>query len=149
MPNFKINWQNDTLDKERAEKMKDLGILMLRIGIASLMLFGHGSEKLVNFSERAATFADPLGVSPAVSLSLTIFAEFFCSIAILFGFFTRYATVPLIITMLVAAFVIHGDDPWKKQEMAILYLVPYISLLISGGGRYSVDRKLFGGRFGS
>lgn len=149
MPKFNINWHNDSADKEKAEKMKDIGILILRIGIGALMLFGHGSEKLVSFAERADTFPDPLGVTPAVSLSLTVFAEFFCSIAILFGFFTRYATIPLIITMLVAIFVIHGDDPWQKQEFATLYLVPYITLLVSGGGRYSVDRKLFGGRFGS
>ena len=49
--------------------------------------------------------------------------------------------------MLVAIFIIHGDDPWKKQEFATLYLIPYIALAFSGGGRYSVDRKLFGGRF--
>ena len=143
MTKYDINWSDDNKNDAKNAKLKDMGLLLLRVSIASLMLFGHGFEKLVGFSEKAAHFPDPLGFGPVVSLSLTIFAEFFCSIAILFGFFTRYATVPLIITMLVAIFVIHGDDPWKKQEFATLYLVPYFTLLFTGSGRYSVDFKLF------
>ena len=141
--NFDINWRDDSANIEKQAKLVDIGLLILRIGIASLMLFGHGFDKLVNFTEKAETFADPIGFGPVVSLSLAIFAEFFCSIAILFGFFTRYATIPLIITMLVAIFIIHADDPWKKQEFATLYLIPYISILFAGAGRYSVDSKLF------
>jgi len=143
MTKFDINWRDDSKDIEKQAKLKDTGLLLLRIGIASLMLFGHGFDKLVGFSEKALHFPDPLGFGSAVSLGLTVFAEFFCSVAILFGFFTRYATVPLIITMLVAIFVIHGDDPWGKREFATLYLIPYISLLFAGSGRYSVDFKLF------
>lgn len=143
MNNFKINWHDDSADIAKQQKLIDLGLLLLRIGIASLMLFGHGFEKLVGFSEKAVHFPDPLGVGSAISLGLTVFAEFFCSIAILFGFFTRYATIPLIITMLVAILIIHGDDPWSKKEFATLYLVPYVALLFAGSGRYSIDFKLF------
>ncbi len=143
MTKFKINWHDDNADKEKKQKLIDTGLLVLRIGIASLMLFGHGFEKLVNFSEKAVNFPDPLGVGSVTSLTLTVFAEFFCSIAIMFGFFTRYAAIPLIIMMLVAIFIIHGDDPWSKKELAALYIVPYVTLLFSGSGRYSVDFKLF------
>ncbi len=143
MTKFDINWSDDSKELATQAKLKDIGLLILRVSIASLMLFGHGFEKLVGFSEKAMHFPDPLGFGSVTSLGLTVFAEFFCSIAILFGFFTRYATVPLIITMLVAVFVIHGDDPWGKKEFATLYLVPYIALLIAGSGRYSVDFKLF------
>ncbi len=143
MTKYDINWHDDSKDIAKQAKLKDIGLLALRIGIASLMLFGHGFEKLVGFSDIAVNFPDPLGFGSVTSLGLTVFAEFFCSVAILFGFFTRYATVPLIITMLVAIFVIHGDNPWDKKEMAILYLVPYLSLLFAGSGRYSVDYKLF------
>jgi len=147
MVKFNINWGNPDQNQEKQEKLKDIGLLFLRIGISSLMLFGHGFEKLVNFSDKASSFADPFGFGPAFSLALAVFAEFFCSVAVMFGFFTRYAVIPLIITMLVAIFIIHLDDPWKKQEFATLYLIPYITLAFSGGGRYSVDRKLFGGKF--
>lgn len=143
MNKFNINWHNDSQEIAKQQKLKDIGLLVLRIGIASLMLFGHGFEKLVSFSEIAVRFPDPLGVGSTTSLVLTIFAEFFCSIAILFGFFTRYATIPLIVSMLVVILIIHSDDPWSKKEFATLYLIPYLTLLFTGSGRYSIDFKLF------
>ena len=36
-------------------------------------------------------------------------------------------------------FVIHGDDPFKKMEMALLFLSAYIVIMISGPGKISVD----------
>lgn len=106
------------------------------------MLVCHGWGKLLAFPEKYASFPDPLGVSPAISMALAVGAEVFCSLAIILGIATRAASVPLIITMLVAAFVIHADDPWQKKEFAIMYLIPFTTLLLTGGGRYSVDEKL-------
>lgn len=119
----------------------DWGLLVLRVGVAALMLFGHGWGKLSSFSERADSFADPLGVGPTMSLGLTVFAEFFCSALIGFGLFTRLAAVPLVINMAVAAFVIHADDLWGKKELAVIYLLIYLALLLCGPGRISLDRK--------
>ena len=143
---FSINWRDDSYYKEKQEKLKDIGLLVLRLLAAGMMLFGHGFDKLVNFSAKAETFADPIGFGPVFALVLAVFAEFFCSVAILFGFMTRYAAIPLVITMLVAAFVIHSDDPWSKKEFALIYLVPFLTILIAGAGRYSVDARIFGGR---
>jgi len=55
------------------------------------------------------------------------------------GLLTRMAVVPLIITMLVAAFVIHGGDPFKKMESALLYLIPFIVIFWQGAGKFSID----------
>jgi putative oxidoreductase len=49
------------------------------------------------------------------------------------------ATIPLIITMSVAAFVAHGADPFGKKELALLYLVIYLFLLFAGSGKFSID----------
>ncbi len=115
------------------------GLLVLRVGTGSFMLFGHGWVKLSNFAEYATKFADPYGFGATASLVLAIFAEFFCSTAIIFGFLTRLATIPLIITMSTAAFIIHGADPLGRQELALVYLVVFLTLLVSGAGRYSLD----------
>lgn len=139
MQKIKSNWVQPNFQEDRSETLRNWGLLLLRVGVASLMLFGHGFDKLVNFTDKAANFPDPIGVGPAVSLALAVLAEFFCSVAIGFGFATRLATIPLIITMITAAFVIHGGDPWGKKELAILYLIPYIALLFTGAGRYSID----------
>jgi putative oxidoreductase len=45
--------------------------------------------------------------------------------------------------MWVAAFVQHGDDPFGRMEKAMLYLVVFIVLTFLGGGKYSVDDRLY------
>jgi putative oxidoreductase len=104
-----------------------------------MMLVNHGWPKLSGFAGKMTSFPDPLGLSSPVSLALAVFAEFFCSLAILLGWHTRWAAVPLVITMLVAAFVVHADDPWHKKEFALLYAAPLATMILTGAGRYSID----------
>jgi putative oxidoreductase len=120
-------------------KNVDFSILILRIGISGLMLT-HGYPKLLKlFEGEPVAFASVFGLSAIVSLILAVFAEFLCSIFIILGYYTRLAAVPLIITMSVAAFHIHRDDPFSVKEKALLFLLFYIMLLLTGAGKYSVD----------
>lgn len=118
---------------------KDIGLLVLRVGVGALML-PHGWGKLMNFSNMKDSFPDPIGLGSTISLTGAVFAEVFCAIAIIIGLFTRFACIPLLVTMLVAAFIIHGSDPWSKKEFALLYAIPFLSLIFTGSGSYSVDR---------
>ena len=104
------------------------------------MLMNHGLDKLMHFSQKAGGFADPFGIGSAASLSLTIFAEFFCSVFIILGLFTRLACVPLIINMCVALFIAHKGDFFGKGELAGLFLICYVALLFAGPGKVSLDR---------
>lgn len=120
----------------------DLALLVARIAIAALMLT-HGLPKMqMLFSGGPVRFPAVAGMSAGLSLALAVFAEVFCSILILVGFATRLATVPLIITMLVAIFSIHAADVFAKKELAVIYLAGYIVLLFSGSGKYSADYLL-------
>lgn len=117
----------------------DLALLIARVGIAALMLT-HGIPKLLMlFSGAPVQFPPVMGMSAELSLSLTVFAEVFCSVFILAGFATRLAVVPLAITMLVAVFLILGADPLKVKEPALQYLLVYIVLAVAGSGKYSLD----------
>lgn len=127
------------LSSPTADWRTDFGLLLLRVSVGAMMLFSHGWGKLTNFATFSEQFADPLGVGSTTSLTLTVFAEFFCSIALILGLATRLAAIPLLITMLVAAFVIHAADPWPKQEFPLLFAIIYASLIFLGSGRYSVD----------
>jgi len=118
-----------------------LPILWLRILGGGFML-AHGIPKLMKVLAGDFQFADPFGIGPAASLILTVFAEVLCAIFILVGFKTRAATIPLMITMLVAAFLIHGSDPFGKKELALIYFGIYLSLFFLGSGKYSVDAKM-------
>ena len=117
-------------------------LLIARIGIAALMLT-HGIPKLLMLLSGAPIqFPPVLGMSAEVSLGLAVFAEVFCSLFILAGFATRLATIPLIITMMVAIFTIHSADPFVKQEPVFQYLLVYAVLCIAGSGKYSIDYVL-------
>lgn len=125
-----------------AERWGSYGLLLLRVGAGGLMAGAHGLDKLLTFTEKAASFGDPLGVGSTASLALAVFAEFFCAIAVALGLFTRFAAVPLVITMGVAAFIVHADDPFSKKELALLYGIPFLALVLTGPGDYSLDRLL-------
>lgn len=122
--------------------MLNLWLLLLRLGIAALMLT-HGLPKLnMLLNGQAAAFGDPVGLGPATSLVLSAFAEVVCSVLILMGLATRLATIPLIINMLVAVLVVHGGDPFVRQELGLLYLFTYFTLLVTGAGKYSLDQLI-------
>lgn len=117
----------------------DAGLLVLRIGVAALMLT-HGTPKLLMlFGNEEIAFADPIGLGPTTSLMLSTFAEFVCSILILLGLGTRLAAIPLILNMAVAFFIFHAQDTFKVKELAGFYLLVFIVILITGAGKYALD----------
>jgi putative oxidoreductase len=120
----------------------DLALLTARIGVAVLMLT-HGIPKFVMlFSGAPVQFPPVMGMSAELSISLTVFAEVFCSLFILAGFATRVAVIPLAITMLVAILLIHSADPLSVKEPALQYLLVYLVLFFAGSGKYSIDYLL-------
>ena len=119
--------------------LSSLGILVLRVSVGAMMLAGHGWGKLVGFTDKLSTFPDPLGIGPGFSLALAVFAEVFCSIALIVGFATRFVAIPLLTTMVVAVLVVHDGDPWREKELAALYAVPFLVLILTGGGDFAVD----------
>lgn len=116
----------------------DLGLLILRIGTGALLLT-HGWPKLMNYSSRASKFSDPFGLGSEASLVMAIFAEVFCSALIILGLYTRLALIPLLITMLTIVLIVHGSDPFQKKELALLFLIPFLTLFLTGPGRFSID----------
>ena len=127
-----------------SSKSVSFSLLVLRIGISISMIYLHGYPRLINFSKINSEFADPLGIGTETSLVLVVFAEFFYSLFLIFGLLTRWICVPLIITMIVATWIVNGGKDFIFQEKSFIYLICYISLLISGSGCFSLDFKLFG-----
>ena len=117
----------------------DIALLGARFGIAALMLT-HGIPKLIMlFSGQPIQFPPVLGMSAEFSLALAVAAEVLCSILVLIGFGTRLVVIPLAITMIIAAFLIHGNDPLSVKEPALQYLLVYVVLFLTGSGKYSLD----------
>ena len=119
----------------------DIASLLLRLSLGLLML-SHGIPKMMKLLNGNMEFGDPLGIGSPASLFLAVFAEVICSILIIIGFSTRLALIPLITTMVVAAFIVHINDPLGTKELALIYLFGYFVLFLLGSGKYSVDSRL-------
>ncbi|WP_209390648.1 DoxX family protein [Chryseobacterium sp. RR2-3-20] len=120
----------------------DIVIFVVRLFVGFAMI-SHGFPKLQQLIEGGEIqFFDFLGLGTKVSLVLTVFAEFVCSIFIILGLFTRIATGFLIFTMIIAAFVVHGSDGFDKRELSLLYLSVYLMIVSFGAGRFSVDHMI-------
>jgi len=118
-----------------------LFLLSLRI-LFGVLLLTHGIQKWNNFAEISSTFPDPLGIGNQVSMGLAIFAELTCSIGFIFGALYRLVLIPMIFTMGMAFFVIHGGDPFAAKELAFIYLVVFILMYITGPGKFAIDRLI-------
>ena len=126
--------------------LKDIGLLMGRVGLGLSMAFGHGWGKMQNFSAVAEKFPDPLGVGSATSLSLAIFGELVCGLLIVVGAGTRLALTQLMVTMGVAMYChmkLWGDPLFasggKSAELAFIYFIGFVTLFIAGPGRFALD----------
>lgn len=121
------------------------GLLILRVSFGAMMLAGHGWPKLMQVLSGDWSFRDPLGIGAEVTLALAIFAEVVCAILVVAGYRTRLAALPLLITMLVAAFAALADAPLfftpegGFKELPLLYAFGFAALAISGPGRCSID----------
>lgn len=113
-------------------------MLLLRLAVGIIML-NHGYDKLKGFDEMAPKFMNFMGMGSSMSLALLIFAEFFCSIFIVLGLFTRLATIPLIIATCVMVFKAHNGDILDTAQLPTLFLTGYLVLLFVGPGKISVD----------
>jgi putative oxidoreductase len=124
----------------KRDLQSSLALLLLRLG-SGAMILTHGIPKITRlFGGNEIKFADPFGLGPEISLGLAAFAEVICAILVMVGVKTRLAVIPLIITMLTAAFYAHADDPFGRKELPLLYCVVFVALLLTGGGPYSLDK---------
>lgn len=119
----------------------DWALLALRIFVGLGMLT-HGFPKLMMLLTGKIEFINFFGIGQKTSLILAVFAEVLCSLFVLMGLFTRFTVIPLIITMLVAVFIVHANQSFSKQEMALLYLFHYLIIFVAGPGSISIDRMI-------
>lgn len=124
--------------KLQVSSSADYGLLLLRIATGTMMLL-HGMGKLHDLLQGKTDFFDPFGIGGLASLVLVVIAEFFCSLLLILGLWTRFALIPLIISMSVAFFLFHADDEFIDKELPLIYLINFIVLLVTGPGRFTVS----------
>ncbi len=112
-------------------------LLFLRLFFGALF-FMHGLDKLTNFNALSETYPSVMGLGSYTTLMITIFCEFACSMFLMVGLVTRIILIPMIIAMAVAFFDIH-DGMMPEGELALIFLIVFIVLFMTGSGRYSID----------
>ena len=119
MANAVINFANRLQDVLNSTRCADgIAPLLLRLYLAPVFLQA-GWNKLSHFEDTAAWFGNPewgLGLPmPEVMAALAAGTEFIGGILLIVGLAVRWISIPLMITMLVAAFAVH----WENGSLAI------------------------------
>lgn len=117
-------------------------ILFFRLFLGLIML-PYGLGKIENFDTYTVEFFnDPIGIGMVPSLILTIFAQVICSVLIILGLQTRFASIVLAFNMLIAV-KFHFYDPFFDKALPLIFGALYLMLIVMGSGKYSVDYYLF------
>ena len=129
--------------------------LVLRIPVG-MIFAAHGAQKLFGWFggyglEGTGQFFGSIGLAPGYLMALLAgAAEFFGGLALLFGLLVRPAAAALAFAMLIAVFAVHFSKGFFLDkggyEYALALFAVSLSLVFSGGGRFSVDRVLAGAR---
>ena len=125
------------------ERYKDYAVLSLRVVLGIIFIY-HGYQKLFGGLAGTGQFFASLGI-PLASFFAVIVAlvEFFGGIALLIGFLTRWASVLLGISMLVAFFLVHLKNGFLVSNGGVEFVLALIAglatLKILGAQKLSVD----------
>lgn len=116
-------------------------MLLMRI-IFGVLMMKHGYDKLLGFADMKTQFMSFMGLGSTTSLALCIFAEFFCALFVILGLFTRPAAIALVINAIVAVVLAHNMDFFGDAEKITLFLGAFLSVLVMGPGKISVDSMI-------
>jgi putative oxidoreductase len=132
----------------RSPVLHDVALLLLRV-VAGAMLMQHGGQKLFGFPPSAG---HPFTGAPALFSQMWVAGvlEAFGGLLLLLGLLTRIVGFLLAGELAVAYFTAHaprGLFPILNMgELAVLYCFVFLFFTAAGGGRYSMDRLIFGRR---
>ncbi|WP_061248235.1 DoxX family protein [Leptospira alstonii] len=128
----------------------------LRLGLA-ICIFPHGAQKLLGWFggvgyEASMDYLVNIAGFPTALAILAIVFEFFGSIALLLGFFTRLSALGITCTLAVAGWTHKeigffmnwfGNQGGEGFEYHILGVSIGIALLLFGGGTWSLDLWIY------
>ncbi|MGB6329661.1 MAG: DoxX family protein [Halarcobacter sp.] len=125
---------------------EDFALLVLRVFMGGTFLV-YAIKKVQGFDNYVVLFSDKLDLPfPMINLYLVMAVEGIGGILLIFGFLTRVISLPLIITMLVAFFLVNLGNGFAASNFGVEVPLAYISILFLlfsfGSGRISIDNKI-------
>lgn len=127
----------------------NFGMLVLRLALGISMAY-HGYLKFLSGAEglyKVGSMLAPLGVSGSYELlgTFAAFSELLGGILVAIGLFTRLGSL-LLVGVLFTATMLHVDAGFFSWDYPSQMGFSALAIFFMGGGRYSVDAALFGGR---
>ena len=126
------------------EKLKPLGLLLLRWGIGAIFIFA-GYPKLFGDAKRAIEVFASVGM-PAYLVYVAGAVEFFGGWLLVAGLFTRVAGILLAGEMAVAIWKVHmgkGVLAIQEYQFPMALAVAAFALATCGAGAISLDKLIF------
>lgn len=121
----------------------DIALLILRVWVGASLFVKHGLEKVTHFQDMEPHFPDPIHVGVKASLIYAMIADAVCPILVAAGFATRLASFLILVNLLVVFGVLHQFSFMSADaELVYVYMGVFLMLIITGAGRFSVDRYL-------
>ena len=120
----------------------DTASALLRVWLGTMgMVHGYGKVfgGIGKFTGGVASMGFP---APELFAWAAALSEFAGGALLVLGLLTRPSALFMALTMAVAGFIRHADDPFKVKELALTYLVLSIVVLLTGPGRFSLDALL-------
>lgn len=117
-------------------------LALLRVFAGLSLALAHGFGKIPvsdGFIENTAKLGFPM---PALFAWAAALSEVAGGAFLALGLFTRLSGFFIAVTMAVAAFGAHLNDPYGKKELALFYLVTGLFFMLKGAGDWSVDALL-------
>src|SRR5918998_3022111 len=93
-------------------------LLVFRVLLCFQMLRVHGLKK---FGEGGEVVPNPLGLPPKLNDLIADFSDIVAPILVAFGFFTRFAIVPILAVTLTGYFVVHRRDSLSVRDVPFMY----------------------------
>lgn len=123
----------------------DKATLFLRLFIGAV-LFTEAITKSQQYPWLEGEYPTLWGLSGADIVSLAGVVEAIAGVMITIGLLTRITAGAMAVVMLGAAFLFFPHQTFDQAELKVIYAGIYITLAISGGGRYSLDALIFPNR---
>lgn len=124
-----------------SEGSYNASLLVLRLG-AGILLAYHGYEKIINFNNEENISMNFLGMGTTVSQILVIIVELLGGLFVLAGACTRLAAIPIVLWLAFVLFKSFDGDIFGSGEKVALLLIGFVTLLIAGAGKYSIDNLI-------